>query len=120
MNNIFELFSSTCVHNPFEVIIVILSLCISLLLISCSNTSLNLVANENTLSSNFKNLNDVSNDQSFTATNETVILLDFNFSFIMLLRMLAFVCIFVQFKSLKRIHSRFILGKLKSPVNLFC
>lgn len=37
LNGLFKIFSGTCVHNPFEVIIIILSLCISLSLLSSSS-----------------------------------------------------------------------------------
>ena len=36
-------------------------------------------------------------------------LFQFNLSFLMLLRCIAFACIFIQFKSLKRINSKFLL-----------
>jgi hypothetical protein len=39
LNGVFKIFSGTCVHNPFEVIIIILSICISLSLLSSSSTS---------------------------------------------------------------------------------
>lgn len=109
LTSVFELFSSTCVHNPFEVIIVILSLCISLLLISSSvieNTGVN---NAGFVKNNeFFNLARLNNMPNLTDQFEHVTF-DFNFLFVMLLRILAFVCIFAQFQSLKRIHSKFIL-----------
>ena len=39
LNGVFKIFSGTCVHNPFEVIIIILSICISLSLLSSSSSS---------------------------------------------------------------------------------
>ncbi len=105
LESVFQVFSRTCVHNPLEVIIVILSLCVSLMLISTTRAHENTSSNKNELL--ILKIPEVS--KYLTDQNSDW---DLHFSVIMLFRTLAFVCIFIQFKNLQRINSKFILGKI--------
>lgn len=123
----FKLLTSTSVYNPFEVIVALLSLFISLSLISSTNNS---TANATQISifSNvkheFNRLFNLKNDEiTEIYIDEAASLNDnrssSNFIFIMILRCLAFICIFIQFKSLKKMHSKFILCNLNQTLFLF-
>ncbi|RMZ98242.1 3-hydroxy-3-methylglutaryl-coenzyme A reductase [Brachionus plicatilis] len=85
LSDVFKLFSGTSVYNPFEVIIVMISICISLSILS--NTT-NVTKPDTELPK--INIDPVS-----------------NFSFLMLLRCLAFICVLFQLKKLHKIHSKF-------------
>lgn len=98
LNGLFKIFSGTCVHNPFEVIIMITSLCITLSLLPISNS--NAIVNH---------IPDKILDY-FTINGESRNRNYINFYFIMLLRCLAFACVFIQMKSLRKIKSKFILA----------
>ncbi|CAF0928850.1 unnamed protein product [Brachionus calyciflorus] len=88
LSDIFKLFSGTSVANPFEVIIVMISICISLSILS---SPVHVV------------------QQSETSLPRINLEHHSNFSFIMILRCLAFICVLIQLKKLRKIHSKFIL-----------
>ena len=102
LNGLFRLFSGTSVHNPFEVIIIIFSLCISLSLLPGSLSQASYSLNKYDFASVEKTakLNFNSNQNPIEY---------FHFAFIMLLRCLAFVCVFLQFKRLEKVQSKAIL-----------
>lgn len=85
LSDVFKLFSGASVYNPFEVIIIMVSVCISLSILSSTTN----------VTKSDAELPKISIDAGS------------NFSFLMLLRCLAFFCVLVQLKKLHKAHSKF-------------
>lgn len=104
----FSLLSEASVSNPIEVIIVLTSLCISILLHSTSHTDHSLrrlSVSQNNVILFYLKFNPI--DLSISVAKFSVVY--FNSTFIMLFRCLAFVCIFIQCRRLEKVKSKLIL-----------